>query len=173
MTNAIAGEMVLWSWIIVYNICLFEFEDTKYEQLKQSRISCDVTNTGALPGKEIVQLYVSAKTPEIHRPVRELKGFSKVLLQPGETKQVRFLLTDRDFCVYADGWKSPKGRYAIELGASGRDIRLSETVQAGTVDFDKHNDYSGDEEQSDFNKTMISEKKGRASDRSFTKTIIG
>lgn len=131
----------------------------KYEQLKQSRISCDVTNTGALPGKEIVQLYVSAKTPEIHRPVRELKGFSKVLLQPGETKQVRFLLTDRDFCVYADGWKSPKGRYAIELGASGRDIRLSETVQAGTVDFDKHNDYSGDEEQSDFNKTMISEKK--------------
>ena len=103
-------------------------------------IFCNITNTGTLPGREIVQLYVSAKTPEIHRPVRELKGFSKIFLRPGETKQVQFLLTDRDFCVYADGWKSPRGVYNIELGASSRDIRLSETVHAGTVDFNKNND---------------------------------
>lgn len=121
-------------------------------------ISCDITNTGTIPGKEIVQLYVSAKTPEIHRPVRELKGFSKVYLKPGETKQVQFLLTDRDFCVYADGWKSPRGRYTIELGASSRDIRLSETIHAGTVDFDKNNDCTDNAKQSKFNKTMSSEK---------------
>lgn len=121
-------------------------------------VSCDITNTGALPGKEIVQLYVSAKTPEIHRPVRELKGFSKVYLMPGETKQVQFLLTDRDFCVYADGWKSPRGRYTIELGTSSRDIRLSETIHAGTVDFDKNDDCADNIKQSEFNKMMISEK---------------
>ncbi len=121
-------------------------------------VSCDITNTGTLSGKEIVQLYVSAKTAEIHRPVRELKGFSKVYLKPGETKQVQFLLTDRDFCVYADGWKSPRGRYTIELGASSRDIRLSETIHAGTVDFDKNDDFADNIKQSEFNKMMISEK---------------
>ena len=129
-------------------------EDLKGEYV----ISCDITNTGTIPGKEIVQLYLSAKTPEIHRPVRELKGFSKVYLKPGETKQLQFLLTDRDFCVYADGWKSPRGRYAIELGASSRDIRLSETIQAGTVDFDKYHDCADDAKQSEFHKIMISEK---------------
>ncbi|WP_297042419.1 fibronectin type III-like domain-contianing protein [uncultured Eubacterium sp.] len=126
-------------WCFGYGLSYTTFA---YSNLKIQKyfISCDITNTGTIPGKEIVQLYLSAKTPEIHRPVRELKGFSKIYLEPGETKQLQFLLTDRDFCVYADGWKSPRGRYTIELGASGRDIRLSEAIQAGTVDFDKKSD---------------------------------
>lgn len=101
-------------WCFGYGLSYTTFA---YSNLKIQKyfISCDITNTGTIPGKEIVQLYLSAKTPEIHRPVRELKGFSKIYLEPGETKQLQFLLTDRDFCVYADEWKSPRGRYTIEL----------------------------------------------------------
>lgn len=135
-------------WCFGYGLSYTTFA---YSNLKIQKyvISCDITNTGTLPGKEIVQLYLSAKTPEIHRPVRELKGFSKIYLKPGETKQVQFLLTDRDFCVYADGWKRPRGRYTVELGASSRDIRLSETIVAGTVDFDKYHDCADDAKQSE------------------------
>ena len=91
-------------------------------------VSVDIENVGKLGGKEVVELYISPKTEGIFRPVRELKGFDKVELMPGETKTVRFTLDDRSFAVWADGWRIPRGEYTVEVGSSSRDIRLSETI---------------------------------------------
>lgn len=91
-------------------------------------ISLEIENTGNLAGKEVVELYVAPKTEGIFRPVRELRGFEKISLMPGETKQVRFTLDDRSFAVWDDSWKIPGGEYQIEVGSSSRDIRLSRTI---------------------------------------------
>ncbi|MBQ8995725.1 MAG: glycoside hydrolase family 3 C-terminal domain-containing protein [Oscillospiraceae bacterium] len=98
-------------------------------------VTVDVTNTGNRFGKEIVQLYVSDKgdqTGRPQRPVRELKEFAKVALEPGETKTVSFRLSKRSFAYYEEqvkDWLVPTSEYAIEIGASSKDIRLSETVK--------------------------------------------
>ncbi len=80
-------------------------------------ISVNVKNTGKVPGEETVQLYVGrTEQTAVHRPVRELKGFTKVSLVPGEEKTVEFDLTDRDFSVWQDGWKIESGEYRISVG---------------------------------------------------------
>lgn len=89
--------------------------------------SVDITNTGKRPGEEVPELYIHALHPNIDRPVRELKGFAKVALAPGETKIVDFTVTSRDlayFDVPGHQWKADVGEYEIEVGASSRDIRL-------------------------------------------------
>ncbi len=85
-------------------------------QVEENIVRVTVENTGDRPGAEVVQLYVAAHTEGLHRPVRELKGFRKVFLQPGETAQVEFPLDDRCFAVWSDGWKVPGGRYTIQIG---------------------------------------------------------
>ena len=92
-------------------------------------VSVDIENVGKLCGKEVVELYIAPKTKGIFRPVRELRGFDKVELMPGETKTVRFTLDDRSFAVWANGWSVPEGDYEIQVGSSSRDIRLSHTVR--------------------------------------------
>jgi len=114
----------------------------KFSQLKlsSSRMSADgtvtanlkVTNTGKRAGEEVVELYVHTVDPKIDRPVRELKGFAKVALAPGETKAVSLKLTPRDlayFDVVGHQWKANAGKYEIEIGASSRDIRLTAPLQ--------------------------------------------
>ena len=88
-------------------------------------VSLRVRNTGNSYGAEVVQLYVKAPADGIHRPVRELRKFRKVFLNPGEEKTVSFELEERDFQVYQNGWKTPRGNYVIEIGTSLRDILLS------------------------------------------------
>lgn len=91
-------------------------------------ISLEIENIGSVAGKEVVQLYIAPKTDGIFRPVRELRGFEKISLMPGETKQVHFTLDDRSFAVWSDGWHIPSGEYIIEVGSSSRDIRLSKSI---------------------------------------------
>ena len=93
-----------------------------------SEISLEVENTGSVAGKEVVQLYIAPKTEGVFRPVRELRGFEKLYLMPGETKQVHFTLDDRSFAVWSGGWHIPSGEYIIEVGSSSRDIRLSKSI---------------------------------------------
>ena len=88
-----------------------------------------ITNTGNTAGAEIVQLYVHMPQNGIYRPVRELRGFEKIFLEPGETKEVRFELDDRSYAVWADGWKVPSGTYGMEIGASSEEIRLSKDIE--------------------------------------------
>lgn len=94
-------------------------------------VSVEVTNTGARAGKEVVQLYVSDKESSVFRPVRELKGFAKVALAPGETKTVQFTLDKRAFAYYNEqikDWHVETGEFGIEIGRSSRDIVLAEQV---------------------------------------------
>ena len=83
--------------------------------LQERTVSVTVTNSGSLPGGEVVQLYVAAAQDGIHRPVRELKAFQKIFLQPGESKTVTFQLDDRSFALWQDGWKIPTGTYHIQV----------------------------------------------------------
>ena len=88
--------------------------------------SVDITNTGKRAGEEVVQLYVHDTRPQIDKPVRELKGFDKVALQPGETKTVQFTIQPRALAYFdttGHQWKADAGDYEIQIGASSRDIR--------------------------------------------------
>ena len=94
-------------------------------------VSVDVTNTGSMAGKEGVQLYVSDVESTVIRPVKELKGFDKVDLQPGETKTVTFTLGKRAFAYWntqIHDWHVESGEFRILVGKSSRDIQLEETV---------------------------------------------
>ena len=101
-------------------------------------VSVDITNTGKVFGKEVVQLYVQDLTQTAIRPVKELRQFEKVALQPGETQTVSFTLTKRDFAYYHTGisdWYVPTGQYRILIAKSSRDIKLEETITVtSTID---------------------------------------
>jgi len=94
-------------------------------------ITATVKNTGKVAGKEVVQLYISAPTGSIDKPVQELKAFDKTrLLQPGESQHFTFRITAADLASYhtdKSQWISDAGRYLVRLGVSSRDIRQSAT----------------------------------------------
>jgi beta-glucosidase len=98
-------------------------------------VSATITNTGSRAGKEVAQVYVSAPASAVARPVRELKAFAKIALEPGESRQVTFALTPRDLSWFHPGqgrWMLDGGEYGIAVGASSRDLRLSATVTVTT-----------------------------------------
>ena len=138
----------------------FAYSDLKIEG---NQVSCRVTNVGAVPGKEVVQLYIepeicsgklkkedetvepkfsgenfgdansgkdaAVKHSQVYRPKRELKAFSKVELQPGESRTVSFLLNERSFAVWNQGWKVPEGSYRICIGKDAHHMVLTQTVE--------------------------------------------
>ncbi len=94
-------------------------------------VSVDVTNTGPAAGKEVVQVYVHDRKSRLARPPKELKGFVKVALEPGETKTVTVHLDFRAFAYYHPGyrrWITEDGEFDILVGASAADIRGAVTV---------------------------------------------
>ncbi len=94
-------------------------------------VSVDITNTGRVAGKETVQVYVHDRQSGLQRPPKELKGFAKVELQPGETKTVTIPLNFRSFAYYHPAykqWITEDGEFDVLIGASAGDIRFSETV---------------------------------------------
>ena len=93
------------------------------------KVSVEVKNTGAVSGAEVVQLYIAPPQSGLFRPVKELKGFERVELAPGEAKTVEFTLDDRSFAIWKDGWKVPGGTYTLQIGASSRDIRLEQHME--------------------------------------------
>lgn len=87
-----------------------------------------LTNTGKMRGAEIVQMYVRDLSPAIFKADKELKGFAKIELAPGESMRVSLPFDDRTFAFFdaqAGKWRSTDGEYEIVIGASSRDIRLS------------------------------------------------
>lgn len=118
----------------------FEYSNLRFDKETVTdgdvlNVSLDVTNTGSVAGKETVQLYVSDRTGQVQRPLRELKGFEKVSLAPGETKTVTMALDARSFSYYAvelHDWYAHSGEYVISAAASSRDIRLEKTVRYQT-----------------------------------------
>ena len=94
-------------------------------------VSLTVTNTGSVAGTEIVQLYVAKKNSALFRPARELKGFARVTLAPGEKQRITIMLDDKAFRfwnVKANRWEIEGGEYELLVGASVEDIRLCEKI---------------------------------------------
>lgn len=95
-------------------------------------VSVKVKNTGTVAGKEIVQLYIGDEKCSVLRPVKELKGFRKVALRPGEEKEVTFTVTPDALKFFDDKrheWVAEPGKFKAYIGASSADIR-------GTVSFE-------------------------------------
>ena len=94
-------------------------------------VSLTVTNTGSVAGTEIVQLYVAKKDSELFRPAKELKGFARVTLAPGEKQRITITLDDKAFRFWndkANRWEIEGGEYELLVGASVEDIRLCEKI---------------------------------------------
>lgn len=92
------------------------------------RVSFTVTNTGDRAGAEIAELYVGEKNPPVLRPIKELKGFKKVFLQPGESRRITLELDQRSFAYFntaTEQWDALADTYNILVGASSEDIRLN------------------------------------------------
>lgn len=107
----------------------FEYHNLVVQEgTDEVNVSLQVTNTGDVAGKEVVQLYVANHVSRVEMPVKELRDFAKVSLQPGETKTVVMKLSRRAFSWYNvnnEQWEADNGRYEIMLGSSSRDIRLT------------------------------------------------
>ena len=89
-------------------------------------VSVPVTNTGNCRGKEIVQLYISDPKSSLDRPVKELKGFSKIDLEPGETRVASFTVSRQDLSFFdpeKHEWVCEPGEFQALVGASSADIR--------------------------------------------------
>ncbi len=120
----------------------FEYSDIKLSSNAinaddELTVSVKVTNTGKVEGKEVVQLYVTDKESSLIRPVKELKGFEKVSLKPGESKNVMFKLDKRAFAFYSEAahdWLVEEGDFIISVGSSSRDIRLTDEVFVSSKD---------------------------------------
>ena len=94
-------------------------------------VSFDVTNTGEVEGAEVAELYVSDPSATVDRPERELKGFDKVELAPGETKHVTIDLDARAFSYWSEathGWKIDPGKFVVRVGDSSEDTPLSADI---------------------------------------------
>jgi beta-glucosidase len=103
-------------------------------------VSVEVTNTGSATGSEVVQLYVGDQEASVLRPVRELKGFVKVALAPGEKTTVTFTLDKRSWAFWsvADGdWRVETGEFELTVGSSSRDLRSSASVTVRSTSPDK------------------------------------
>lgn len=111
----------------------FAYSDLRVRVPDATRARADVavtvTNTGRRRGAEVVQVYVSDVDSSVARPVRELKGFAKVRLDPGESVTVTIELDERAFAFWGrDGWTVEPGEFVVAVGASSRDLRLREEV---------------------------------------------
>ena len=106
----------------------FEYSDIKADE---GTVTFTLKNTGDMDGAEVAQVYIHAKSPSVYRPKKELKGFKKVFLKAGESKEVTIRLDDKAFRYWnskSNRFEIDGGEYDILVGASVADIRLSASV---------------------------------------------
>lgn len=99
-------------------------------------VEITVRNTGAVAGKEIVQLYVADVKSTVKRPLKELKGFEKIMLNPGEEKTITITLNNRSFSYYdtaIQDWHIESGEFEILVGRSSAQIELKETLTVNST----------------------------------------
>ncbi len=160
----------------------FEYSNLKISKQKAKdtdtdtvEVSLDVTNTGKVRGKEVVQLYVSPPDTGIIRPVQELKGFEKIELAPGQTVTVSFVLSKRSFAYFnteIHDWYAESGVYEIRIGKSSRNIVLSGQINIeSTVEIPvvyHMNSTLGDMMKTDYGKEVLKD-----AVRKFTNALSG
>lgn len=93
-------------------------------------VRCNVTNKGKYTGEEVVQLYLRDKVGSVTRPVKELKGFQKISIQPGESKTVEFRITNNDLSFYRKdmSFGSEPGSFEVFVGGNSRDVKKADFV---------------------------------------------
>ena len=107
----------------------FEYGDAKASSRnmkKTLKINVPVTNTGSFAGAEVVQLYIADKESSVDRPVKELKGFEKVWLEPGQTKTVEFVIDREALSFYDEAagvWVAEEGEFEALVCAASDDVR--------------------------------------------------
>ena len=113
----------------------FEYSDLRvpasFTKGESVEVALKVRNLGKCEGKEVIQLYIHDTAASVSRPPRELKGFAKISLQPGQSKDVSFKLEQRAFSFYDVGkkcWMAEPGRFEIHVGSSSRDIKLKAAI---------------------------------------------
>ena len=117
-----------------YGLSYTTFEYSNLSIAKENNnvvVKFNVTNTGDVEGSEIAQLYIRHKNSPVFKADKELKGFAKVELQPNETKEITLTLDKRAFAFFntaISDWCALSGEYDILVGASSRDIRLTQTI---------------------------------------------
>ena len=120
----------------------FKYSNLKVEQNdKEVVITLDVTNTGKVEGADVIQIYVSAPKENVHRPLRELKGFDKVTLKVGESKSVKVLVNKEDLKFWStdvNKFVLEDGEYDIQVGRNSNDIALNEKVMIKGEKVEKH-----------------------------------
>ncbi len=125
-------------WAFGHGLSYTEFQ---YDHLRVSSqnlndenhilVEVDVTNVGKYAGKEVVQLYVADRNGTANRPMKELKGFKKISLMPGETKTVQMKISARDLSFYHEelkDWYAPSGTYELLVAHASDDVRLSHEI---------------------------------------------
>ncbi len=113
----------------------------------KTKVSFDIKNTGEVAGAEIAQVYIGREQGSIYRPKKELKGFKKVYLEPGETKRVEIELDEYAFRYYdvtKDKWSIEQGTYYIYVASSVNDVRLKKCVEIGQTNESTPSYFSGD-----------------------------
>lgn len=119
----------------------FEYSNLKIskneiDDTEKVTVSVNIKNIGDVFGKEIVQLYIRDKESSVIRPEKELKGFEKIGLEPGEEKEVTFILNKRSFAYYnvdLGDWHVESGEFEILIGKSSREIVLKEVITVNTT----------------------------------------
>ena len=132
-----AGESSAPLWPFGYGLSYstFRYSNLKVSDTLPIRVSAQITNTSQRDGVEIAQLYIRDRYSAITRPVKELKGFKRVALAAGETKQIEFVLTRQDLQYIGPEMKPvfEPGEFEIMVGASSRD----EDLLKQTINIDK------------------------------------
>jgi len=123
----------LWPFGHGLSYTTFEYSDLKVTPTSSASatVSIDITNTGDRTGDEVVQIYISDEYASIVRPVKELKGFQRISLKPGEKQRLTFTLDKDAFAFYdenSDKWVVEPGDFTIMAGSSSTDIRISKVV---------------------------------------------
>lgn len=112
----------------------FEYSDIKVNKNKLGKndsliVSFKIKNVGERKGKEVAQLYISDPVCSVERPVKELKRFAKVELNPGEVKEISFTIYPKDLMFYDKSWKIENGEFVLMIGSSSSDIKLKTAIQ--------------------------------------------
>lgn len=116
----------------VFAYCDLSIKDTVFSAEEPLEVQCTIRNIGQREGLETIQLYVSDLESSLERPEKELKGFKKVKVFPGDSVTVDIVLTKEDFSFYDPDqkkWIAEPGKFKISVGSSSADIRLSKVVQ--------------------------------------------
>lgn len=126
-----SGTAVRWPFGFGLSYTKFTYSNIK---VTKTTVTATITNSGLCAGAEVSQLYVAAPQIGIHKPQKELKGFQKIFLEPGESKELIFVLNDRSFAIWDGEWKIQKGTYQILVGGNSIDLPLQSEIDIEGVD---------------------------------------